>query len=263
MSRSVIRTVLVIGDNHEEIIKKYSLDTKVDWYLKCRRNDAEKYRQKHLKLISDVLESKVLNITERQKEAYKELYLDIDEMDEFEYFEMYTQGCRYDEETSDAYTDENPDAHYKYEKCYNKRLLQTGEEANFSNPFHLLDGSKAYIAKFEDIDWNREHMFNTKIYEAAWEMIVEGREPQNDVEKTIYDNMSNRVGYFNNFSSKEEYVGYSCSFWTYGVATEEKYEEVTYKVRDIEWVMDFYGKYIENIEGNPTLAIYEVRSLND
>lgn len=49
----------------------------------------------------------------------------------------------------------------------------------------------------------------------------------------------------------------------YGVATEEKYDEVSFKVSDKEWVAKFYDKYIKNIKGNPMLAIYEVRSLND
>ena len=263
MARSVIRTVLVIGDDHKEIIKKYSADTKVEWHLKCRRCDAEKYRQRHIKLIEGILESNVLKISERQREIYKNLYLDIQEMDDFEYFEEYTQGCRYDNETSDAYTDENPNAFYKYEKCHQEDYEKTGEEAAFSNPFILKDGTKSYVAKFNDIDWKKMHMNNTEVYESAWEIIMEGREPKNEIENTIYNSMSNRISYFKNFRSKEEYVEYSCSFWTYGVAMYGKYEEIDYHTRDIDWARGFFHDYIDNIGGNPTLAMYEVRSLND
>jgi hypothetical protein len=75
--------------------------------------------------------------------------------------------------------------------------------------------------------------------------------------------MSNRLDYFMNFNNSDEYVKHSCSFWTYGVATEDKYEEVSFNVSDKEWVAKFYDKYIKNIKGNPLLSIYEVRSLND
>ena len=43
MAKSVFRTVLVIGDNHEELIKKYSADTKVERHVKCKLDDAKKY----------------------------------------------------------------------------------------------------------------------------------------------------------------------------------------------------------------------------
>ena len=84
MARSVFRTVLVIGDNHEELIKKYSADTKVERYVKCKLDDAEKLHKSFLKLIEAILDSKELEISETQRENYKKLYLNIKEMTDFE-----------------------------------------------------------------------------------------------------------------------------------------------------------------------------------
>ena len=50
MAKITYRTILVIGDNHEEIVKKYSADTKVKKYVKLKFADAEKERKKHIKL---------------------------------------------------------------------------------------------------------------------------------------------------------------------------------------------------------------------
>lgn len=265
MARSVFRTVLVIGDNHEEIIKKYSLDTIVEPYVRYKRNDAAKLQKQHLKFLESILTNPNFTMTERQKEMYKNLYLDFKEMDEFDYYLHITEGCKYDETTGDALSTENSNAHYRGEKCYQKRLIETNgqEEAPFSNPFKMKDGSKSYVAKYNDIDWNLNHMYGTEIYKRAWEMCVDDDEPKTEQEEQIKDNMSNRLDYFMNFNDVDEYVRHSCSFWCYGIATEDKYEEVTFKVSDKEWVAQFYDKYIKTIKGNPTLAIYEVRSLND
>lgn len=265
MARSVFRTVLVIGDNHEELIKKYSADTKVEYHVKCKLDDAEKLHNSFLKLIETILDSKDLTLTESQRENYKKLYLNVKEMDDFEYYQYYTKGCRYDEETGDALTDENPEAHYRAEKCYEKRLRERGEEGPFSNPFWLNDATKSYSARYKDICWERMHMYDkeTEIYKRAWELVVDDDEPRDNKEERIKTNMKGKLGYFLNFKNKEEYIKHSCSFWCYGIINENGYDEVTYQISDKDWVATFYDKYIKTIKGNPLLTIYEVRSLND
>ena len=265
MAKTVFRTVLVIGDNHEELIRKYSADTKVERYVKCTLDDAEKLHKSFLKLIETMLNCKELKLTESQIENYKKLYLNIKEMSDFEYYQYYTRGCFYDEETGDALTDENPEAHYKYEKCYEESLRTKNEEGPFSNPFWLNDATRSYSARYNDICWERMHMFEgeCELYRRAWELTVNDDEPKNEQEVKIKTNMMGRLGYFLNFGSKEEYVTHSCSFWCYGVINEDGYNEVTYNVSDKEWVANFFDRYIKPIKGNPLLTIYEVRSLND
>lgn len=265
MGRSVFRTVLVIGDNHEEIIKKYSLDTVVKPYVKYKRKDASKLQKKQLLFLENVITNPLLTLSEKQKELYKELYLSIKEMSDFEFYLYITKGCKYDETNGDAISTENPNAYYKFEKCYQKRLMDShGEiEAQFSDPFKLKDGTKSYVARYNDIDWDLMHLHGTHLYQRAWELCVDDEEPENEQEEKIKNSMSKRQEYFMNFNDCDEYIRHSCSFWTYGVATENNYEEVNFQISDKDWVANFFDKYIKDIKNNPTLAIYEVRSLND
>ena len=262
MSRQLYRIVLVIGDNHEEIIKKYSADTKVERYLFMKREDANKHRLSRLKRIKTILDNKELPLTENQKELYKMMYLDIKDMSDADYYQEVTDGCHYDEITGDAYSDTNINDYYQYAHCPQKRFLKTKEESTFSNPFILKDGSRSYSAKVKEIDWSKMHMANTAPYIAAWEMVVEGRKPSNEQEQKIFDVMHTKVDYFkDNFKNKDEYVHHSCSFWCYGVATSDEYKELDYTISDTEWIRTFYDKFIVPLDGEQRLTIYEVRSL--
>lgn len=263
MSRQTYRIILVVGNNHEDIIKKYSADTTVNKYLFMRREDASLNKENRLKLIKGIISSSTIPLSDVQKDIYKNLYLDLKEMDDFEYYQSVTEGCTYDEETGDAYTTKNPNAYYQYERCPQKRWLKTGEESTFSNPFILLDGEKSYSAKVGEIDWPRMHMTNTEPYDAAWEMVVNGREPSNKQEERIYDVMKNKIDYFtDNFKDKDEYIKHSCSFWCYGVATDEWYKEVDYTISDKEWVSTFYDRFIKTLNEDKLLTIYEVKSID-
>lgn len=262
---NAFRTVLVIGDNHEELIKRYSADTKVDRYVKYRLDDAEKLHREYLDRIKAIMGSKKLNLTDEARENYKALYEAISEMSDFEYYQYLTQGCYYDEETGDALTDENPDAHYKFERCFEQRLRNHGEEGSFSTPFWLNDASRSYSARLNDICWERIHCFGPEmdLYRRAWEIVMDGSEPVNDQERRIRDNMVGKKGYYLGFKDKDEYVMHSCSFWCYGVIDGSGYHELGYNMSDKEWISNFYDKYIKTLskEENPLLTIYEVRSI--
>lgn len=262
MAQQTFRIVLVVGENHKEIIKKYSADTTVDKHLFMKREDAAKQKEKKMEIIKGMIEMKDGFLTDAQKEIYNNMYLDLKEMDDFEYFTTITEGCTYDETTGDAYTTTNPNAYYKYERCPQATLDKYGEESPFANPFVLKDGTISYTAKVEDIDWTKMHMSNTLPYEVAWETVIEGRKPKNESEEKIYTFMKDKRDYFtNNFKNKDEYIKHSCSFWCYGVANENWYKEVDDTVRDIEWTSTFYDKYIKTLKGDEVLTIYEVKAV--
>ena len=262
MEKSVpFKTILVIGDNHEEIIKKYSLDTKVEPYVYAKLDDSKKMKTEALAKLENILDSD--NISDIERILYQTKYDDIREMDDFEYYMYITKGCHYDEENGNALSETNPNAHYQYEKCYEKSLEKYGDdgEGPFSNPFKLIHGGKSYSARKSVIDWNLMHMNNISTYESAWEIVVEGREPETENEKTIYAHMSNKKDYFLKFHSKEEYVTFNCAFWCYGVATEEKYEELGQTGTDIDWVTNFYNRFIAELPDDTLLTIYEAKSI--
>lgn len=254
---NVIGKLLVIAYDDEsvyDIADKYSNSIEVEPYLFFKKSDISNVKTETINSYKSFLnDSKFGDV---MKEYFKEKVKFYEEMSDEEFFEMTTEGCQIDEETGDAYKTDNLFAKYEYAKCHQKRLEKTGEESDFSNPFTLKNGKKSYIAKYNDINWEVEHLNGIELYEAAWELCVDEREPKTEQEKAIKNNMSNRKSYFENFKNKEEYSKYSTSFSTFAVATSEKCDIVGSEPKN---VIGFYDKYIKPIEGNPTLAIFEIR----
>lgn len=187
MGKPTFRTILVIGDNHRDIVKKYSADTEGN--------------------------------------------------------------------------EEN--AHYRYERCQQHRLEVTGEEGDFSDPFPLKDGWKSYSTHYNMIDWERLHNNPEKIeqYRRAWEMVVDGDEPQNENEKLYKERMINHTDYFRNFDNIDKFLKHSTSFWHWGIATEDSYEDASDKDA-YEWTTNFFDRFIKPLEKeNPLITIYEVKTL--
>lgn len=266
MAKITYRVILVAGDNPGEIVKKYSADTKVSKHVKMKFNDAEKEQKNHLKLLETILTDKRIPLTSGQYDSYKDMYLEIKGMDSFDYFREMTEGCEYDEKTGDALTEENPNAYYKYERTQQHRLEVTGDEGDFSDPFPLKNGKKSYSAHYDEIDWDKIHKNpdTIKLNDRAWELIVNDDTPKNDNEADLKKRLCKRIAYFeNNFQSKEQYLNHSSSLWYWGIATDKNYEEVNYKVSDMDWVINFFDKYIKPLEEtNPLITIYEVHSLD-
>lgn len=261
---SNFRTILVIsyeGEDPDEIAKMYSDEYKVNPHLSdiSEKEIIDTYIN-YIDLIHNSM-SKNSDINN-----YDEIIRDVTHMTPHEFYK--SKYNNYAELTDDGHviTYDNPNAHYQYPKCYQKRLEITEEEATFSNPFHLKDGGLAYSAHLNDIDWDREHGYKRDFYESVWEVCVDGREPKNKEEKTVADRMSNRNEYFNNFNGKEEYAIFSTSFWMYGYATSDSYLDASmtdeYKTDGgKEWASTFYDKVIKSLKGNPLLSIYEVKML--
>lgn len=253
------RTLLVIGENHLEIAQKYSLDTKVEPYIRYRFDDAEKLHIKYLKVLENMIKN-TQNVNHKLAEKYKEMYDLYREMDDFEYYEELTTGCKYDED-GNAWSTENPWAHYQYERCYDKRIQQDQRnEANFSNPLILKNGRKAYSALMGEIDWPKNHMYNTEIYQSAWDICVNGKEPVTKEEKLIKQNFGRRQDYFKNFKDADEYIKHSCSFWTYGVATANEYV-CGDSEKAIDWTTKFFDRFIKDLPKDERLSIYEIKLL--
>ena len=159
---------------------------------------------------------------------------------------------------------------YKWEHCQQHRLEVTGEEGDFSDPFHLKDGTKSYSAHYDEIDWDKIHRNKgkLKLNERVWELVVNDETPINEFETDVKKRMKERLPYFtDNFKSKEEFVNHSSSLWYWGIATQEKYDGlVEEKIDDNEYVMDwcvnFFEKYIKPLKKtNPLITIYETHSL--
>ena len=172
-------------------------------------------------------------------------------MSSFEYYSTITQGLYYDDE-GNALCEENPEG--KWDK-YN-----IGK--NFSYPFKLNDGKESYQAFVKDIDWD-SMVEPTKLYEFAWECAMEGREPQDEIEKKIYESMKDKTTYFSNFKDKDDYVTYSTSYWNYAFVDENGWIDVDSARSETEWIKNFYKKFVQHLEPNDLVTIYECSVNND
>lgn len=262
MTKIVHRQILVIGDNHKEIVKKYSGDTQVEPYVYKTLKDAAEDKKQLLELVKAILMNYRLP---RNYEYYKNFYHDLLEMSDEDFFNELVENYDIDE-NGNAISTKNPNRYYQYERCYQNRLEKHGEEADFSDPFPLLNGKTAYSARYNEIDWKKIHKNEEQMHLASrvWEMVMEESDPEDEFEEKLYGRWKNRRSYFaDNFKNKEEYVNHATSLWYYGVATEDSYTEVDWSIRDMDWVTGFYDRFISKCEKeNPLITIYEVRMLD-
>lgn len=260
MTNNYFRTLLVIGNNHESIAKKYSADHTGEPIIRYKKCDANKLHETHVNVLTEAIKN--CDKDSSEYEYYNKMLRYILEMTDDEYFEYLGDDTAFDfNENGDIITHYNVDAPYQFEKCYDKRIREDQRnEAPFCLPFILKDGMKVYSAKKGDIDWDKVHMANTEIYENAWDICVNGKKPVTEEDKLIYDNMcnDNTKEYFSNFKNKWEYVTHNCAFWTYAIATEEEY--ISGEDYDsITWATKFYDTVIKPLPDDTMLTIYEIK----
>lgn len=247
-SNSRFFSVMVVGNDPQKIMEKYGSDFKVEPYVKYKYLDAKKYQNGALNALKKILEnSDKIGMKANLKEALDEHLKELSKLTPFEYYRQLTNGLYYNE-NGDALSDENPNA--KWVTCNVGR--------NFSLPLILKNGEEAYSALSKDVDWESMNNPNKKLYESAWEIVVDGREPNDDEERIIYNSMKDKKSYFGNFKSKEDYVAYSTSYWNYAFVDKDNWIDVdSYEGSEIEWVKNFYERFIKNIEPNELVTIYE------
>lgn len=245
MENSRFFSVMVIGNNHRELMEKYSLDLEVDSYVRYEYLKADKYLANSIKALASVLDNAdKIGIDSDTKEHLERRIKILKKMTPFEYYRELTNGMYYDE-NGNALSTENPEGHWK--------TARIGR--NFSLPLKLKNGEESYSAKMEDVDWYAMNE-STELYSAAWQMVVDGREPRNDTEERIYESMKDKISYFSNFKNEEDYVTYSTSYWNYAVVDKNGWVDMADK-DEKEWIKTFYDKFIKSIDPNEIITIYE------
>ena len=245
-------SVMVIGDNHKELMDKYSMNLEVESYVKYEYLKADKYLSSAIKALNNILENAdTIGIDATVKESLSNRVKTLKKMKPFEYYRELTDGMYYDE-NGNALSTENQEGHWK--------TARIGR--NFSLPLKLKDGTESYSARVKDIDWD-SMVEPTKLYEFAWECAMEGREPQDEIEKKIYESMKDKTTYFSNFKDKDDYVTYSTSYWNYAFVDENGWIDVDSARSEKEWIKNFYKKFIQHLEPNDLVTIYECSVNND
>ena len=195
--------VVVVGDNHEELMAQYDSSKSVEPRLAFEFSKVEDYRKKKIKTYEALLKS----IPDKESEEYKYLseeLNDIREMDDVDFFIDLTSDDAYEiDEEGNAYLVKNIDG--KFDTYHIAK--------HFAVPFKLKNGEEAFSAKKRDIDWKQVHLANEKPFEIAWDTVVEHKKPETDEEKLIYNNMKERSYYFSLFGNRENYIKSNTAFW--------------------------------------------------
>lgn len=239
-------TLVVIGENPEELVKPYDNNIKVEPYKVYEFAKAREYREQYIEFYESLLKSKKL--TESERESINnaiEYYHSIDDID---FYLDLTKGQELDPETGDLISDRNPNG--KYDVCHIGK--------NLSMPLINKNGEEVFSARKKDIDWDKIHLANKEVYERTWEMIMEGDKPKNENEEIIYNNMKNRTAYFEFFITKDRYVLSSTAFWGYAVLDQKNgWRELEENMPQVEWVANFYDKFIKKLPNDTLISIYE------
>ena len=245
MSFSPHFTLVVIGDNPDEIVKKYDSNNKVEPYLAFKYENAEKYKQDYLKQYKALLDSNILN--EETRERIESEVKEIEEMKGEDFYDQMTEGYIIDDETGDAYCDKNLNG--KYDSCKIGNV--------FSMPLITKDGEEVYTALKKDVDWEKVHMTDPRAYEVAWDTVMEGKKPESKDEENIYNNMKGRTAYFEAYKTRENYIKANTSFWGMAVVDEKGWTELESDGDQFEWVINFFSRFIEKLDDNTRISIYE------
>ena len=239
-------TLMVVGENPDELIKKYDLNLKVEPYIKYYYKDMAKYKKKAIKAVQELLaNSDKLDLTEFMKDYFNEKIRVIKSLSDFEYYSIISNGCTFDID-GNALTTENPDG--KWLTCRIGR--------NLCIPFTLKNGATALQSKVCDVDWPKMHMVNVDVYSAAWKLFHKEKEPITEVEKQIYNNIKNQKRYFEGFNNEDEYVNYSCSYWCYAYLDDNGWQDADCH-KDYKWITGFYDKFVKKLKPNDYISLYE------
>ena len=244
-------SVMVVGDDPKTILEKYDVDKKVEPYVKYKFLQAEKYKETAIKVSQKLLEDASLTmITPQVKSALEENVKRLKMLSAFDYYRQLTEGMYYNED-GDALTDKNPDGKWK--------TAHIGR--NFSIPLTLTNGKETYSAKCSEVDWSKMHLNNQEVYRSAWEMVVEGRKPQTEEEKTIYNAMKDKDVYFSKFKDKDAYVNYSTAYWNFAYVDKDGWFDMEGE-DEHKWINTFYDRFVTKIGEDEVISIYEC-TIND
>lgn len=249
MAKNRFYTIMVIGDNPDELMEKYSLGKKVEPYIKYKYLDAKKIKEQSLSMYGELIKNaQKYNIDHDALSAIEEKYNSIKAMSPFEYYVLITSGMYYDE-NGNAMSDENPNG--KWSKYH------VGQ--GYSYPLVLKNGTEAYSAKKSDIKWDDMHLNKTyvNLFNKIWSLCVDDEAPETDDDKKIKSSWGTRKKYLENFKSKDDFVSHNCSYWNYAYLDEKGWVDLDDSVDDKEWVSTFYDKFVVPLPDDAVITIYE------
>lgn len=241
-------TVMVIGDNPQEIINKYKIGPCDKKKIKYRYLDASKMKENNITILKQILSGpNKLSLNQFQIDCFKEKLSDLKNMSTLDYYAELTKGLEIDDE-GNAWSDENPQG----------KWITARVGRNLSLPLILKDGTETQEALKGDVDWGQMHMGNTRLYSKVWELVKGEDKPENEEEKQIYENMKDKDEYFSHFKDKMEYITHNCAYWNYAVADSKGWIDIdSSETSDMEWIRNFFDRFVAPLNDDTKITIYE------
>lgn len=236
-------TVIVAGDDPEKLMNYYDYNMKIEPLVLYKLKDASKLKDECIKIYEKLYVKLNKNL------IIKEKIDSLKKMTPQEYFDELTINLEHDTKTGDAFTTINPNGKWK--------SYQLAKHIGI--PFKLKNtNEEVYQALKKEINWDIMHLYNSKLYETTWDMVINNKKPSNEEEEMIYNNMKERKLYFYNFGDKKNYVIVNSSFWAYAFLSEKTgWVEMDENTLQFDWIKNYYYKYITPLDDNSKLTIYE------
>ena len=219
-------TVLVAGNVD---LKDFDINKKVEPYTVYKYSDRKEIRESIIKIYEKYIE----NIPKENpflKEILSAKLQEIQEMTDEEYFEYATKDMKYDKKTGDALSTVNPKGKYN--------LLM---EANEVNAIPLV--GKSFQCKVIDLPKNVKNDDELKKLSEHWQKMMESE----DMKEKYIETYSNEETYL---SVMSEPLFYN-AFVSEATGWLEQGDE-----NQIEWVLNFRKRFIENLSENTILTVY-------
>lgn len=237
---------IVAGEKPEEILHPYDGTVEVEPYIVYKKKDAEKLQA----LFINQYGEKISHLPEDDEEAdiLQSALEDLEELSPEEFYKRLTRQYLIDEKTGNAMSTVNKQGKFRY--CNIGKM--------FSAPFLTIDGKSVYQARKREIDWDKVHRGDDTVYRRAWEMVMEKSEPKDKRDKTIFDNMKDKVSYFNKFETKENYINSCTSFWGWAFLSDKTgWIDASKEQSQFNWIETFFDKFIKPLPDDALLSIYE------
>lgn len=237
---------IAAGDNPSEIMAEYDKNLEVPPYVVYEYSKLSTIKDKFIEQYTAAMQE---GLNEAQMEYAKATIQDLAEMDDNEFaHELSEEEGMFVDDEGNICSNKNKNGKWS---SYNLGKI-------FSIPFFTKDGREVFQAKKGDIDWPHIHLNGGEIYARAWEMVVEASKPTNEYETMIYENMKDKLHYFEKFQTKENYVTSNTAFWGYAFVSDKTgWRDASDEPDQFLWMGNFYDMFIKNLDDETLLTIYE------
>lgn len=238
-------SLIVIGENPQLLMEEYNANKKVEKYIKYQFKDVLNIKENTLAFLSALLNQKNIN-----KSLIEEEIADINEMSDIEFYSSLTKDLECDDD-GNAWTSDNP----------NGKWTEYQPSSIYSTSLRLLNGQTVFQSKKKHIDWNTMHGFQSEMYSNVWDMVINDKKPSNFHDEILYNNMKGHKNYLLQFKTKDNYISYNTSYWNYAILNKNGWDDANDKPID-EWIKNFYKTFIEPLDDEELITIYEYKIPN-